>query len=189
MRKRSSWWSPSTRWKTATAPMPRSGAALPATQNEPGNALVGGAQEASWSHTSCPRWYMVTLTPSCADLVSLLWPTRWPWGGRLRTGCRATSPRPSGWSLRRYVLPIPGLGVGSCGSGQFRGASDSQGTWALHVAQCLFFNNLISLGSVSGLGFPDNLSGVGTALDAPWIRAPLSSATLWQAQVGSSHWT
>lgn len=132
---------------------------------------------------------MVTLTPSCADLVSPLWPTRWPWDGRLRTGCRATSPRPSGSSLRRYVLSIPGLGVGSCGSGQFRGASDSQGTWALHVAQCLFFSNLISLGSVSGLGFPDNLSGVGTALGAPWIRAPLSSAALRQAQVGSSHWT
>ena len=50
----------------------------------------------SGSHVPLPRWCMVTLTLSCADLASPLWLRPWPWDGRLRTGCLATSPRPSG---------------------------------------------------------------------------------------------
>lgn len=47
----------------------------------------------------------MTLTLSCAGLVSPLWLKRWLWGERLLTGCQATSPTPSGSSLRRYMPP------------------------------------------------------------------------------------
>lgn len=82
-----------------------------------------GESRGPLSHTPLPtRWCTVIPTPSCADLASPLWLKRWLWGGRLQTGCQATSPHPSGLSLRRQVplglcLEWAGVGLASFGEG------------------------------------------------------------------------